>query len=276
MAMGTDAEAYGYFDGVAGSLYGAFYRAQPGPARVAVLMASPYGEERKCGLRLMVEAARALAGAGVDVLRFDYRGAGESLGAETPSLADWVADSEAALRLLERLSEASRRVVLGARLGGNIALQVRGCAGRVLWAPLVNGDAAVAELVRRKQIKEMYGSGRAGSGDDGVEAAWQRGRAVDFDGFLMGSALAAELRALRLEEALRLQRNAAIPTLVIQVSGARQAEGAWAAVSGLCAEVAGWDYELLRQRPFWGRLDYARSEELIGETVAFCQRLAEA
>ncbi|MGD8239192.1 MAG: alpha/beta hydrolase, partial [Armatimonadota bacterium] len=48
--------------------------------RAAVAVCPPFAEERKCGHRVLVHAARALARAGFSVLRFDLSGTGESTG----------------------------------------------------------------------------------------------------------------------------------------------------------------------------------------------------
>jgi predicted alpha/beta hydrolase len=91
-----------------------------GGDRAAVLIAPALGVPR----RFYDSFAQYLAGRGFDVLSFDYRGLGESGRDCDPAairLADWARlDLAAALRWLWEHTPASRRVLLGHSLGGQL------------------------------------------------------------------------------------------------------------------------------------------------------------
>jgi predicted alpha/beta hydrolase len=91
-----------------------------GGDRAAVLIAPALGVPR----RFYDSFAQYLAGRGFDVLSFDYRGLGESGRGCDPAairLADWARlDLDAALRWLWEHTAASRRVLLGHSLGGQL------------------------------------------------------------------------------------------------------------------------------------------------------------
>lgn len=273
MTVSPPIEKFGYLPSRGRWLYSGWHEPAGAP-RGGVLLCAPFGEERKCAYRQMVETARALAAAGWGVLRFDFGGTGESEGDHgAMTLADWQGDIAAALAVGRELG-GERWVLLGARLGANLALACRAPAvvGRVLWEPLLAGGEYLEEMTRRRLIKAALGSGEAGGHEaDGQEAAWARGEAVDFDGFGVGGGLADELRGLRLDEQLAA---CAGPLLVLHVSGASRPTGGWEAVAQALAARPGGVFRQLRERPFWGQLDHYVSANLTGETLAFCNGIS--
>src|SRR5207253_9498078 len=89
-----------------------------GQRRGAVLLCGPFGIERERAYLTFVQWARRLALHGVDAMRFDYSGTGESSGRfEDTTLSRWRED---AAFCAARLSEAARGaplVLQGTRLG---------------------------------------------------------------------------------------------------------------------------------------------------------------
>lgn len=108
--------------------------------------------------RLFVKMARALAGAGFVVLRFDFRGCGDSGGDfSTMTISRELADARAALGYLRGRAEVdrSRIGVLGLSMGGLIAAIMLGedpsLRVGALWAPVSN----LREQIRRKETPEF-------------------------------------------------------------------------------------------------------------------------
>lgn len=268
-------ETTGYLQGPNGWLYGCFHAA-PAPTDCACLTIAPFGEERKCAYRLIVEVSRALA-ARLPVMRFDLSGTGESTGSHADAtLTRWLADAAVALgQLRQSAPEARRFWLLGARLGANLALRFAATepavAGLLLWEPLLTGEDFLNEMIRRKQIKEMMGGGQASSLADEQQRQWDRGEAVDFDGFPVNAALANELRNLNLVKDLGLvgQRRA----LLAHVTGAKTLSGPWGEIE-TSFQGASHRFVIVRQKPFWGLLDYQESKELRDETMAFVSPMA--
>lgn len=136
--FGEDAELFGLFHAVGG------------PARRAVLLCPPLGQDHIRCHRLYRQLANALAGEGVPALRFDYYGTGDSAGDSAD--VDWsrcVADIATAADELRRRSGADRVIAFGARLGGSMAsaatIDAR-FAGLVIWDPVFDGASYVSRL----------------------------------------------------------------------------------------------------------------------------------
>src|SRR6185295_1904712 len=90
------------------------------------------------------ELAIALAGRGEHVLRFDYRGTGDSAGELADfGVADWLEDIDLAIREAREISGSVRVRVLGVRAGALLACQGAGDSNEVqsfvLWDPVTDG-----------------------------------------------------------------------------------------------------------------------------------------
>ncbi|MCS6863090.1 MAG: alpha/beta hydrolase, partial [Abditibacteriales bacterium] len=157
----------------------------------AFVFCAPFAEEEKCAHRVMVDAARALAQVGYAVLRFHYRGCGDSEGEfEEFTLEDWRQDIHAALHFVR--SRASSLHLLGLRLGATLAAQVaeeRDDVHRlILWEPIVNGRRYVAQNLLRKRLRAALTN----------HPTTQPSDATDFDGYLITDRLQSDLTALDL------------------------------------------------------------------------------
>jgi alpha-beta hydrolase superfamily lysophospholipase len=148
MITSPEAELPFYF-GDDAALFGLFH-ATGGPARKAVLLCPPLGQDQIRCHRLYRQLANALAGEGVPALRFDYYGTGDSAGDSAE--VDWrrcVADIVVAADELRRRSGAERIIAFGARLGGSLAAAAStaaGLAGLVAWDPVLDGSDYVSRL----------------------------------------------------------------------------------------------------------------------------------
>jgi pimeloyl-ACP methyl ester carboxylesterase len=179
-----------FFGTGARRLFGMYMPAQPGgsPPRAAVLC-NPWGQEYLRAHRTLRQLAALLARAGVHVLRFDYHGTGDSAGeAADANLVDWHGDIEMAVDELRDTTGLERIGLVGLRLGATLAAQVAarrpGEVDRLLlWDPVVTGAEYLEEL-------EGAASGRAPDG--GLEVL----------GFVLGDAMARELRALDLHASI--------------------------------------------------------------------------
>jgi alpha/beta superfamily hydrolase len=138
-----------FFFGPDTGLFG-MYHAPSVPARRAMLMCPPLGQDLIRCHRLYRQLAQSLAEEGMAVLRFDYHGTGDSAGGSAE--VDWarcVADTSVAAAELRRRAGVDRVVAFGARLGGSIALAAAAQAHFsevIAWDPVLDGDRYVAEL----------------------------------------------------------------------------------------------------------------------------------
>ena len=150
-----------YFDAEGQSLF-ACYHAAASPAReCALVLANPLGHEYVQFHRVYRQLALMLADAGFPVLRFDYSGTGDSSG-DYPdwSLARWTRDIECATSEVRRRASATKTAVVGLRIGGALALEaateLKNVDSLVLWDPVFDGAAHLAELRAGHQKMTEY------------------------------------------------------------------------------------------------------------------------
>jgi pimeloyl-ACP methyl ester carboxylesterase len=108
--------------------------------------------------RVLRQLADKLAEAGLHVLRFDYAGSGDSWGdARACTVASWESSVTAAYAELRDLAGVERVSAVGVRLGATLAAQVlgavRGVRTLVLWDPVVDGAAYLAEMDALQQAR---------------------------------------------------------------------------------------------------------------------------
>lgn len=131
-------------------LYGYYH--EPGvDTRGQILLCQPWGPEYEFAHRTMRFLARRLASRGWHVLRFDYRGTGDSWGDTTDADLDgWVEDTAVAAAELRAITNLSALGLVGLRLGatiGALAADRIGSVDRtVLWDPIVDGPAWIREV----------------------------------------------------------------------------------------------------------------------------------
>lgn len=142
---------YRYFGHDNKTLFGAWHHSQTNDATTAVVLCYPMGQEYMRIHRTYVELARNLAEQGLEVLRFDYYGCGDSSGETTDgTLKQWTDDILQAIREL-RIETGLREVhLVGSRIGANLALRAAeispDVAAVVLWEPILNGVEYLATL----------------------------------------------------------------------------------------------------------------------------------
>ena len=201
-------------------LYGVYHAAQPGPGRpIGIVLCSPFGAEAIRAHGMLRVLAERLARAGAHVLRFDYRGTGDSAGdGSDVDLDQWQSDIASADAELRDMSGVTDVVWIGLRLGASLAVLAArkppaGLAGLVLWEPVLRGKDYLAELDR---MHHAYMSGA-------LDQAWERiaarnrqhGQGVrtrEALGFEIGGPLERALEALDL---MTVERLAARRVLVV-------------------------------------------------------------
>lgn len=122
----------------------------PTRASVGVVLCPPIGNEGLAAERAFRRLGESLESAGVAVLRFDYRGTGDSAGSveDIAEVSLWVEDVSVALAHL-RSTGIARVALVGMRLGalfaGAVAAQQGDVDGLVLWDPCDSGRRYLRE-----------------------------------------------------------------------------------------------------------------------------------
>jgi hypothetical protein len=154
-------ECAGYFHVSGAALYTVLHEVPDPVARV--LLVGPFASERHFSYHPWVRWARYLAARGMEVLRYDYRGVGESTGnfeemgfdrwnEDVELLADWLSSRSHGVPLLLHGLE------IGAILAGRSFAQGSGDA-LLLWSPPAHANQALrSSLMRWAGLEQLFES----------------------------------------------------------------------------------------------------------------------
>lgn len=140
-----------YFGPSATYLFGAYHPPQLTNRREGIVLCSPFGQENMRAHRSLRRLAINLSALGYAVLRFDYRGTGDSAGTLVGVTADdWQKDIQFAVQELIDIAVVPKVALLGLRVGALLAAQVAATNPKVsrllMWDPIVSGQAYIDEL----------------------------------------------------------------------------------------------------------------------------------
>jgi len=148
----------------------------------------------------MVEWARVLAADGFHVLRFDYRGYGDSDGEfEDHTIEDHLADTARALSEVEERSNLECGLLCGLRLGATLAA-ITACRNNrnpslVLWEPVISGSEYVSEMLKASAFVT-----RGAQTADELENDIEKGKEVVVRGHILTKGMLRSLKAVNLLE----------------------------------------------------------------------------
>ncbi len=153
-------EDYQFLDLEGERVFAALHRPTQPPSR-AIVMCHPLGEEKLWSHRVFVSFARELAAAGFAVLRFDFRGEGDSdRSFEQTDFESRIGDCNLAVDAVRRMNPSVAEVtLLGLRAGAAVAAAVaarRSDISRlVLWDPVIDGAAYMQTVLRLNLMYQM-------------------------------------------------------------------------------------------------------------------------
>ncbi|MBI2895810.1 MAG: alpha/beta fold hydrolase [Deltaproteobacteria bacterium] len=183
-----------------GFLYGCVDLPASGEARVGVVMVAPLGRERHRSYRETLVLARELAAGGYPVLRFDYRGEGESSGCfERSTVRSRVEDVLAAVLHLRARAGLETVALVGFHVGAVIALlaaREAGVTNLVLCDPVTNVKVFGRGLVRSNVVLQNQYFGALRHGESALREELARGGTISVYGYPLGRALLEELESL--------------------------------------------------------------------------------
>jgi len=173
-----------YFGRSEAPLYGVYDAPIGADRNHGVVLCYPFGQEYMRAHRAYRQIATQLTRDGFHVLRFDYRGSGDSSGDMAGVRAEhWLQDIDDAIQELRDTAGIGRISVLGLRLGALLAAIA--CGHRrdidrlILWDPVTSGQQYEAELLAEiaAEVPNEYGAppGNSLRPDGGI----------DYNGFSM-------------------------------------------------------------------------------------------
>jgi len=199
------AERAGYFPVPGAHLYTVLHEVEAPLARV--LLIGSFASERHTSYRPWLQWARYLAARRIEVLRFDYRGVGESTGVFTEmSFRSWVDDVERLSAWLRKREDNAPLIMHGLEMGGLLAAKAfhNGEADAlVLWSAPVNANKVLRSTLQRwigpQQLLKREEDRRPPSH---YCRLLDEGQSVEVDGYEWTSALWRESLSFDLPEAM--------------------------------------------------------------------------
>lgn len=185
-----------FFGNSKAPLYGVFHQPDSAsPKSHGAVLCAPLGQEYMRSHRAMRQLATMLSRIGIAVLRFDYRGTGDSAeNLEDVTAEQWLEDCHTAIDELKDTAGVKSVSLIGLRLGGILAtyasLSRKDITRIVLWDPALSGESYLEEL--KTEVKNQAIKKRTNFIDsDGT---------VHYNGFAITQSMQASLHDLNLLE----------------------------------------------------------------------------
>ena len=141
-----------FFGDSASPLYGVYHPPTASPKKdEGILLCAPFGQEYMRSHRAFRQLALLLNKRGYPVLRFDYKGTGDSSGEpDDASIKRWIDDILLATEELKHSAQVEKVSLVGLRLGGLLATsastKLDAVESLILWDCIVSGKRYIDEL----------------------------------------------------------------------------------------------------------------------------------
>lgn len=251
------------------------YRNKQPESKIAIVYAAPIFEEKLHSHRILVNFARFAAGNGISVLRFDYRGDGESDGLfEHASISSRISDISTAIGFVKREMNPSKIFLLGLRFGATLSMLYPDVDGavtsRVAWAPIIDPKKYFHDTLRVNVTSQTIVYKKVIHNREQLIDRISKGGTVNIDGYELGNPLWDE--ANNIDPAAMIPRNGK-PALVVHISPSGRAD------KGLSEfiskdEQGRFEQRIIREMNFWAaqRLVYPGCNSLFTETLEWISR----
>lgn len=186
-------EQAGYFSVPGAHLYTVLHQVTDPVARV--LLVGPFASERHLSYNPWVRWARYLAARRIEVLRYDYRGVGESTGVfEEMSFGHWSEDIQLLAGWMAGRSPRVPFILHGLEVGAILAGRTfdEGSADALLlWSPPANANQALGSTLRQWAAggRQLYESSENRRSASGYIRELQEGAFVQVQGYLWSGRL---------------------------------------------------------------------------------------
>lgn len=185
-----------YFGPSESYLFGVFHPRHGTNRNEGIVLCNPFGQEYLRAHKSMRRLAINLANLGYSVLRFDYRGTGDSAGDLSGVTSEhWVEDIGHAIQELQDMAAVPKVALMGLRLGSLLAAKAASehhqVSRLVVWDPVADG-ASYVEGIRSSVIDaQKQGSRSRILSPDGT---------LHFNGFSMPPAFQQSISEWQMEK----------------------------------------------------------------------------
>ena len=264
-----------FFDIHGASLFAFLHRPVSDSKGHGFVFCHPFGEEKLWTHRVYVELARKLAEYGYPVLRFDYRGYGDSAGefSET-SVSTRLEDIQgASSELRARVPDIERVSLFGLRFGATLAVEAArkqgDYASLVLWEPVLDGKKYINEVLRSQLTIQLSAWGGIRQNRKQMEQEILAGKTVFVDGYPISKNLFVEIAGLDLSSVDNQIDSSCLVMQVDRDSG----RPVRTALNVLADLFSNGSVELAVEQPFWRetRFFYPRADNAMAQTLAWVE-----
>lgn len=178
-----------FFDGEQGQLFGVIHEPENSVRPFAWILCHAFAEEKLWAHRVMVNTARELAAVGFPVLRFDYRGYGDSDGRFEDSAVDGQLQdiNDAIVELHKRHPSIKEVGLIGLRYGATLAALAATRQSQVkrlvLWDPVLDMASYLQDVLRANLTTQMVMHGKIVTNRDELTAQIMAGDLINIDGY---------------------------------------------------------------------------------------------
>lgn len=170
-------------------LFGVLHRPEGLNKKLGWVFCHGFGEEKLWSHRVFVSFARGLSSRGYNVLRFDYRGYGDSDGLFVDSTPkSQLSDIQKAIEILqENCDEVESVGLVGLRYGAVLASlaaeETDICEHLVLWEPLTDMERYLKEILRINLTAQLVLYGEVRFDRDTLVQEIMQGGTINVDGY---------------------------------------------------------------------------------------------
>lgn len=272
--MNVPEEVAFYFPGESGQIFGFLHKPGTGSCQEGFVFCYPCFEEKLWVHRVYVNLARELSARGFSVLRFDFRGHGDSDGdfAEA-SVTTRLADLDRAVaRMREELGIGGRISLLGLRFGALLAATY---AERhpeieriVLWDPAMSGSQYMQEVLLSNIATQSAVYGRVRQTREDLMAQLRNGNVVNVEGYELGRAYFEEASSLDLIGPRQYRGKCLIVQIAKNERQPRRKD-----LEALCRNYHDAGMQIAVEEPFWKeiRAYYPKADNLARVTLEWIE-----
>ncbi len=209
-------------------LYGVFHQAQGARRNAGIVLCYPFGQEYMRAHRAFRQLALLLTRKGFDVLRFDYRGTGDSSGeCDATTATDWLHDISEAVQELRETANITSVSLIGLRLGALFAAAAcrdvsTNIEQLVLWDPVLSGAEYKTELLQAMEDEVPSDKGVVTGNKITAEGA------LHYNGFSLADKLLRSVIDLDLRDTVPMQVSKVLQIVSHETPSFTELRSSWA------------------------------------------------